>query len=344
MTTDPKAIRKAIDQELDTAYFQATTQALGSVAKLFSTGVMATRLQQLQDEATRKAALGQPLSPDDPAIVALLADMRSVLRQAGRQIDNVSSDVVASAINASISLAAQTTTTGLPQDAAEKVRAEWLVLDPTYVANAINYTNSPDWADALGIFDQSILQRIRDMVIRGIVQGQGPATTASQVSKAVQSLPTYQANMLLRTLQLTSFRDADVVNRVANAGIVQSQIRIAVLDDRTCMACVALNGTELPIDERIDDHYNGRCTSISVVKGFPRQVQSGADWFDKLSPARQAQQMGQAAFDAWQAGKIQLSDFVHHTDDPLFGGMIQEQSLKGMLGEAAKDFYKTKSN
>lgn len=107
-----------------------------------------------------------------------------------------------------------------------------------------------------------------------------------------------------------------------------------------CAACVALHGTRLPIDARIDDHHNGRCTSITVLKGRPApNVQSGEAWFAQRSEAQQRAQMGDAAFEAWRAGRVQLREFAVRTEDPVFGGMIQEASLKGILGSGAREFY-----
>ncbi len=105
------------------------------------------------------------------------------------------------------------------------------------------------------------------------------------------------------------------------------------------MSCVPLHGTLVPFDEPPDEHWNGRAVVVAIVRGRGRDVQSGEDWFNGLSADRQRAMMGDAAFGAWQDGAIGLPDFVERRTDPTFGPMIQEASLKGMLGDGAKRYY-----
>jgi hypothetical protein len=105
------------------------------------------------------------------------------------------------------------------------------------------------------------------------------------------------------------------------------------------MACVALHGTILPINARIDDHHSGRCTSVTKVRGLPAPaVESGEDWFRRQSDERQRAQMGNAAWDAWQAGAFELSAYPRPYEDELFGTMIGHNSFKGILGDEAEEF------
>lgn len=83
------------------------------------------------------------------------------------------------------------------------------------------------------------------------------------------------------------------------------------------------------------------CTSITVLKGRPAPaVESGPDWFARQSEDRQRAMMGGARFEAWKAGAIQWGDMSRVYDDPVFGRMVGEASLKGMLGDGAKEYYK----
>jgi len=72
-------------------------------------------------------------------------------------------------------------------------------------------------------------------------------------------------------------------------------------------------------------------------------LQKGEDWFNSLSPERQAEQrsfaQSPAKFRAFQAG-TPLSQFVGDHQDDLFGNMPIELSLKQAIGtESAKDYY-----
>ncbi len=107
-----------------------------------------------------------------------------------------------------------------------------------------------------------------------------------------------------------------------------------------CIACIALHGTTLRLDEPVLDHHRGRCVSVVKIKNIPLSVPTGVDWFGNLPEGEQRTIMGHAAYEAWKAGAVQLRDFVKPYQDDLFGEMIQAASLKGILGEAAKQYYK----
>src|SRR5262249_5225294 len=107
----------------------------------------------------------------------------------------------------------------------------------------------------------------------------------------------------------------------------------------TCLACVALHGTILEVGERVDDHDSGRCIGIPMLAGRGYDVQTGAEWFDGLDESQQQDMMGNAAYAAYQARDVSLEDFAQKTTEDLGGGQIREASLRGILEEAAKDYY-----
>jgi SPP1 gp7 family putative phage head morphogenesis protein len=186
---------------------------------------------------------------------------------------------------------------------------------------------------------------VKKSILNDVNQGLGPIQVAKNVRHFAEEMPKYAAERLTRTLQITSYRDAETAQTAANDGVIDYKIRIAALDDKTCLSCIELHGSVMKPDERVDDHYNGRCTSIYSVKGQNLQIQKGSDWFNGLSPERQAQQRSfvnnQAKFRAFQDG-VPLSDFVGtHTDD-VFGNQFVEMSLKNAFGDKAQDYYAVK--
>jgi hypothetical protein len=72
----------------------------------------------------------------------------------------------------------------------------------------------------------------------------------------------------------------------------------------------------------------------------PLAVQSGEDWFNSRTQTAQIDQMGRSAWLAWKAKEIKLSDLARPTNDPVFGDMVQEASLRGLLGTQAERFYR----
>jgi hypothetical protein len=229
---------------------------------------------------------------------------------------------------------------GVSDSALRALGVAWNRPDPEAIARLIEYTAGAAWQERLTRYGEGVGTLARQTVVRGMAAGQGPLATARQLRSVVEDLPAAYANTMMRTLQLTSYRDAQVAHRVANSHIITEQIRIAVLDDRTCMSCVALHGTHLRPDERINDHWNGRCESVTVVKGrTPPNVETGEAWFERQPETRQRAMMGASEYRAWQDGAITLRDYPRTYTDPVFGEMVAANSLKGMLGEQARRYY-----
>lgn len=327
---------------LDRGYTEAAGPTIQAITRNGTSGIMATRLRELDAEAARLAKEGLRMTAQNPVARALIADFEDVMKQNAALVNGAAPGVEATGIQAAGPVARQMALPGVSDQALQTMGIRWNVPNPDAVAQIVNYSGSDAWAEGLVKYGDNAVELVRDTALRGSLMGWGPARTAREMRALVEGVPPNVANTMMRTLQLTSLRDAQVVHRVANEEILQEQIRIAALDDATCIACVALHGTRLPIEARIDDHYNGRCTSITVLKGRPApNVQSGEAWFAQRSEAQQRAQMGDAAFEAWKAGRVQLGDFVQKTTDDVFGGMVQQASLSGMLGKAeARTFYR----
>lgn len=340
MATRRRAVMDVVRELLERGYTQQMTAVLRAIAANSERGILAQRLREFNDEAARLAAAGQRLSPNNPVFRALMADFEDAMRANRTLLASVADDVQATGINVSQRVARQLALPGFDARFLEAIGVVWNQPDPEALAALIRYTQSAEWAARLARYGDGVPEIIQNVAARAFVNGWGALRAARELTRAVTYLPRHYANTMMRTLMMTAYRDADVVQRVANANILEYQIRIAALDDRTCMACVVLHGEQLPINARIDDHHNGRCTSITVVKGRPvPAVTAGMTWFERRTPSQQQAQMGKAAYDAWQSGAIQPRDLVRKYDDRVFGGMVAEASLKGILGPAAQDYY-----
>jgi len=300
---------------------------------------MAQRLNELDAEAARLAARGQRLTADNPVAVALLSDFDDVMRANGVITGSVSGAVQETGVNAAGPVVRQLALPGFDDAALASIGVQWNVPNPDAINALVNFVGDPLFAEKLGTYSTGTVAQVQGVIINGAIRGRGPIALARDVRSVVHGLPAHNANSLLRTLQLTSFREAQVVHRVSNAHILEYQIRIATLDDRTCMTCVALHGTQYPIEARIDDHDQGRCTSVTKVRGMQAPiVESGPDWFGRQTDERQRAQMGNAAWDAWQDGAFTLAQYPKPYQDDVFGNMIGTNSLVGMIGERAEAF------
>jgi len=231
-----------------------------------------------------------------------------------------------------------------------QIMARWnrLPVDAIEEALAFLGEGSPlqaRWAKQVG---EEVAESVGNAMVEGVALGWNPKKIARDVrDRFGQGLDWALRNA--RTSQLWAYREASRASYMANAHIIKGWTWVSALDDRTCMACIAMHGSVHPLTEPLIDHYNGRCTAVPntvtyrdlglAVGGPEQEIESGAAWFAKQTEATQRKMMGGAKYDAWRAGKISLGDLTTTREDPVYGPMLTEQSLKGILGDGAREFY-----
>lgn len=340
MSSLGQQINDLLRRLIDRRYIEIAGRVVDAINALMQSGEVAQRLDEFEAEAVRLAEAGEVLRPDAPVVVALTSSLSVALTASAGLMAGVAGALQESGGVAAGTVFREATLGGLGDDVLGVIGVQWRRVDPEAVAAVLGYTRNPAWAAQLEQYRTGALQSVVDVVVRGFAMGQNPRRTAADLRELVVGVPKYRAETMMRTLQLMSYRQAERVHAVANADILSHRVRVAVLDARTCMACVALHGTRLAVDEAVTDHHNGRCTSVGVVKGIMRTVQTGEAWFERLPTERQQAQMGAGAWAAWQAGAVRLGDFVHRYEDELYGEMIREASLKGILGDGARGYYR----
>lgn len=237
---------------------------------------------------------------------------------------------------------------------------KWLA--PTGVDFARGFVDSAAWVSKMEGWGAGYAGLTRDVILDGISKGWSPLKVAQEMRKHAENIPTHAADNLMRTLQLTSYREASAAMEMVNGAYLRGKIRIATLDDKTCLNCISLHGTPLEVGEAVTDHYRGRCDSFYRVLGgpdFPDTMQAdskpgqrnfvpfqtGEEWFNSLSPERRAMQRSfitnPAKLKAFNNG-VPLSDFVGDHIDPVFGHQTVELSLIKAIGDDANKFYTKK--
>jgi len=333
---------------LDSRYQDTARVVLDAIARSTNSGLIARRLDELDAEARRLAEAGQRLRPDNPMLRAVLADVRDELQAAARLIDGAAEAIERTGIDASGTIQRQLALPGMTDAQLEAIGIRWIAPDPEAIRQLVDYVDSAAWSQTLSQYPDEVVSVIRNQAIRGMAEGWNPLKTAREIARTTGALPQSQANTLMRTLQLTSYRDSTAVHQQANIDLAEQIIRIGTRDLRMCLSCVAQHGDVIwdsrrdagaPVP-RVNDHHNGRCTSVMRVVGRPVSVQSGADWFAGLSRADRVALAGDANLSALDAGAVSLRDFVHDYTDPVFGEMQREASLRGILGAGAERYYR----
>ena len=198
-------------------------------------------------------------------------------------------------------------------------------------------------------FGTALADRLKDSLMDGFVTGMNPRAIARMISNSLGTGLNW-AMTTTRTANLWAYRTASHLNYQRNSDVVKGWTWFAQLDDRCCMSCVAMHGTQHRLDEILDDHHAGRCTALPTTAsyaelGFPgmsdidMSVTTGKDWFNSLSESRQRSMMGPGVYNSWKNNMFEFDKLSRVYNDPVYGIMRGESSLKALLGDKAKLFY-----
>lgn len=175
--------------------------------------------------------------------------------------------------------------------------------------------------------------RIGNIILDAVAYGWNPKKIAKAISTGYGVALTDSLRMM-RTVQLYGYRQAQNASQIANSDILDGVVWHANLDGLTCMSCVALHGKVFPVGTLCNDHYNGRCRMLPLVKGAENPLaQSGEAWFREQAEGRQKNMMGAGQWEAWKAGRFDFSALSIERDDDVYGRMRTHASLKELIGE-----------
>ena len=178
-------------------------------------------------------------------------------------------------------------------------------------------------------------QSIGDMILEGVGLGYNPVKVGKMITNMLGWGLT-DALRYARTTQLWTYREASRVTMAANSNILSGWVWFAIMDEAVppCESCLANHGKLFPINEPLDDHWNGRCVALPQVKGDANPVtQSGQEWFEALTPEQQRGIMGNSKLQAYNDGLFQFDQLTQQVPDNIFGTMRTVPSLKDLLAK-----------
>ena len=176
--------------------------------------------------------------------------------------------------------------------------------------------------------------KVANALLEGIGFGYSPAKVARIIEEYLGGGLT-EALRMARTAHMYAYREATRANYIMNSDVVKGWIWFAELDGSVCMSCVAQHGEIFPLSEKLDDHYNGRCSMLPYLGDNPLE-QSGEQWFGEQSAEMQKKMMGQGKWDAWKDDKFKFGQLSTTTYNDVFGDMRGETSLKDLLSVVEK--------
>jgi len=183
-------------------------------------------------------------------------------------------------------------------------------------------------------------QAAEDALINGLLMGYNPRKTAPLVKKAL-GVNLSRALQISRTETLRAYREATRQHYQANEDVLDGWIWSSACDGRTCASCWAMHGTKHGLNERLDDHPNGRCAMIPSLRNEDLDfgIEPGEKAFERLSDTEQLNVLGPAKFAAYKDGEIKLTDLVGRKYSKEWGWTRSEKSLKDVIGTDAAKAY-----
>jgi hypothetical protein len=325
---DPNPIVNLIERVLDRGYTRLIRPFLARGAS----PELERRVQDLQAEADRLAGEGKPLTADNPFLVSLSVTLGDDLARQNIALQGIAQQMQENGINAARVLHRQLALGGFDDNQLAKLGIRYNVPNPEALNAIVDYVGRDEFARAMRISSDVVLKTVNNQILAGMAGGWSPNKLAETLAMTVKNLPLAQASTMMRTLQLSAYRQATFLYDQANADIIQYRQRIGVLDGRICMACLALHGTMLGPNETVNDHHNGRCISIAtIIPNMRPPIVTGEAYWEGLSDDEKRELAGVGAYEALKSGRAQLRDFVETYRDDLFGEMVRQKSLRDVL-------------
>lgn len=264
------------NQVLDTTFNAAARAMLEQIFAITNNpnSEMQRALANLDAEVKRLEEAGLRIEADNPVLEqtlriyteALVATQALVIANA-LEIEQSGQEVAPGSVTAKVFIAIATalalsginpvTSLAAIQTELAAQGIQWIIPDALQIATS--FVNSPEWIAKMEGWGVGWAELTRKTILNGIATGSGPQAIASKMRQLAQGLPLSAAENLTKTLQLTSFREASRALELVNNQFLEFKLRIATLDFKTCLTCIALHGTRLEIGERVDDHFRGRC-------------------------------------------------------------------------------------
>jgi len=331
-------------QRMATVYNRIFTDLQGDLAKL-SVDIAA------MEEPTRGAIM---------RLARMQAIQQQVKEQAtkfGGTVQNEVTIVQSQSIEAGIANALklmEVSLPALPDDIRRQITGSFarLPADAVEAAAGLTGKDSPLNERLTDLYGEYVAEQVGNHITDGIAKGDNPRTIARQLEKNVLSglgSGLTSALTTVRTAQIKSYQLANHATYLANNNIVKGWIWHAELGS-ACLSCTAMHGSEHPLDETLTDHHSGRCSPVPATITYadlgldiPETVepmQTGEDWFNEQPASVQREMMGGAMYDAWQDDRFAFGELSRPYSDPVYGELLREASLKDILGDAAKEFYR----
>jgi len=159
-----------------------------------------------------------------------------------------------------------------------------------------------------------------DGIVQAMLAGIGKGDSAVAIARAMaegMGIGLDRSVLIARTETNRAYRSGSV-QQYRESGVVRGYMRL-VKKDGACIGCLALDGEVFELEAEFEDHPNGRCTCIPIVRGMePPEWEKGPDWLANQSEAKQREVLGNTRYEMYKNG-TPLSAMVTHSHSDVWG-------------------------
>jgi hypothetical protein len=178
-------------------------------------------------------------------------------------------------------------------------------------------------------------QGMTTQLLRGIALGVNPRQTARAMMQEGLTDGLQHVLLVSRDQSLRAWRTASL-QQYQESRVVTGYARLCAKGPRTCLACLALDGTVYPTNVMMPLHAQDRCAMLPQVAGRPLPATlSGENWFRQQPADVQAKMLGPGRYDLWERSAFQFQDLATISDGGVWGRSAQVTSLTALQQRSA---------
>jgi len=171
---------------------------------------------------------------------------------------------------------------------------------------------------------------ITDRLIAGVALGINPRDIARDIMKNQLSQSYRHTVLVARDQHLRAYRTA-TQQAYQSSGVVTRYKRLAAKNNRTCLACLALDGEIFDLGELMPLHPQDRCTMLPILAQFqPVNFQTGEAWFKRQPAAYQRKALGPGRYELWKNGGFGFKQLVTVRPNETWGPGAAVTSLRDL--------------
>lgn len=193
------------------------------------------------------------------------------------------------------------------------------------------FRSGPSVSNLLKTLSWDSINAVEASLVNGLALGEPLQVIADAMADA-SHIGLSRALTIARTEVISARRISTFAQYRESANVLEGWRRMA--NPRSaCMACLMLDGKVYPISETLEDHPNGACTAVPIVKGAPMpDWETGEAYFLSLPESEQIERMGRGRYEAWKAGQFDLKDMVSWSHSDTWGNTPTETPLWKLVG------------